>query len=171
MKPCRECPFRKESLPGYLGGFTVAQVIQAAVNETDFICHTTREKDYDSQVQCAGRLLFASKVGKSFRDRRLEKMRLAAQDEIGTEKILNYVEFREHHRDADLAATQIDPEPSPCLSCEEPFDPSKTVIEAFSRFDSDLVSDVVVKFRLEKCADCLLDEINVHQFLRDRETE
>jgi len=78
-RPCMECPFRRESWPGFLGGFTIEETISAALSEESFQCHMTRidnDNGYTGKPkECAGRLLFATKTAKMFRDKELEEMR------------------------------------------------------------------------------------------------
>lgn len=96
--PCKECPFTKKSLPGYLGGFTIEATLESVFSESSFKCHLTREvKD---KKECAGRMLFVSKLGKVFRDEQLEKIRKAIQNSTSEEtknNILSYAEFKKHH--------------------------------------------------------------------------
>lgn len=96
-KPCKECPFTKASISGYLGGFTIEQTIGCAISESDFICHITRETK--EEHQCIGRLLFATKTAKQFRRPDLEKMRNEAKtlNMHVHNTILSYSEFKEHH--------------------------------------------------------------------------
>lgn len=46
-KPCRECPFRKDSNKGWLGGERMAQIL----NADSFVCHK------NTDLQCAGHML------------------------------------------------------------------------------------------------------------------
>lgn len=97
--PCNECPFRKNSLPGYLGGFSTQETLQAVTGEDNFDCHLTRE-DGEERMACAGRMLFASSLGKSFRRKDLEQIRLQLKESTPQEikdNILSYKEFKKHH--------------------------------------------------------------------------
>jgi hypothetical protein len=94
-KPCGQCPFKKNSIKGYLGGFTIEETLETAKSEHSFICHKTRETP--NQKECSGRLLFASKVCKSFKNPELEKLRLEAKENNSTENILGF-DFKEHHK-------------------------------------------------------------------------
>lgn len=42
---CNECPFRKDSVPGWLGGFSVDDTLDAQQFEQLFSCHKTRVDD------------------------------------------------------------------------------------------------------------------------------
>ncbi|MDX5979558.1 DUF6283 family protein [Vreelandella alkaliphila] len=46
-KPCRDCPFRKDSMEGWLGGERMTEIIAA----DSFVCHKKRDH------QCAGHML------------------------------------------------------------------------------------------------------------------
>lgn len=93
-RPCGQCPFRKDSAKGYLGGFTVEQTLEVAKSEQEFQCHKTRETD--NTKECVGRLLFATKTCKSFKDPELEALRLHAKETNSTENILGF-DFKQHH--------------------------------------------------------------------------
>lgn len=101
-KPCIECPFRKQSLPGYLGGYTIEETMAVSLSEQSFHCHMTREGNDNHYLgepkECAGRLLFASNVAKSFRDKDLEAMRVATKvyNPNHNEEILGF-DMKSHH--------------------------------------------------------------------------
>ncbi len=102
--PCGECPFRKNSLPGYLGGFSTTETFQAVTSEDDFDCHLTRDENDEGEeverMSCAGRMLFASNLAKQFRRKDLEAVRLELKNntpEHIKENILSYQEFKKHH--------------------------------------------------------------------------
>lgn len=92
-KPCIECPFNKNSLKGYLGGFTVNETLEVANSEQSFLCHLTRENNTKSE--CVGRLLYSTKTCKSFRNEILENQRLEVKS-LGTENILGF-DFKKYH--------------------------------------------------------------------------
>lgn len=93
-KTCIECPFRKDSVKGYLGGFSVEDTIAIANSEADFYCHLTRETG--NEKQCVGRLLRAGKVCKSFKRFDLERERVSLKDSEERDNILGF-DFKEHH--------------------------------------------------------------------------
>mgnify|MGYP001618446155 CR=1 FL=1 len=75
-KACNECPFRKTSLPGYLGPWPGPnELLDQAFSETGFVCHKTIVRD-ERTLQfkekkfrlCAGSLICANKTSKIFRD-------------------------------------------------------------------------------------------------------
>lgn len=94
-RPCGQCPFRKDSIKGYLGGFTLEETLNVAKSESSFECHKTRETP--NTKECAGRLLFATKTCKSFRDPELEQLRRETKENNSTENILGF-DFKEHHQ-------------------------------------------------------------------------
>ncbi len=98
-KPCGECPFRKNSAKGYLGGFTIEETLSVAKSEHEFQCHKTRETD--NVRECVGRLLFATKTCKSFKDSELEALRLHAKEHNSTENILGF-DFKKHHESENI---------------------------------------------------------------------
>lgn len=53
-KPCAECPYRKDSMKGWLGKYRADEL----VNDTDsFTCHKTKDSDKQGLKQCAGHML------------------------------------------------------------------------------------------------------------------
>ena len=61
-KPCNECPFRKKSLPGWLGGETTESTLDFVRHEADFACHKTRHKPETEMSRCRGFLMFTKKI-------------------------------------------------------------------------------------------------------------
>lgn len=94
--PCVECPFRKTSAKGWLGGFTVEETLNCAKSEQDFLCHKSGRKGV--KRQCAGRMLFASKTCKTFINESLEDVRKKVRDENSDfiENILGF-DFKSYH--------------------------------------------------------------------------
>lgn len=56
--PCAECPFKKTSFKGWLGGLTAQETNDAVLNEADFACHMTRKKQNAQMSRCKGSQLF-----------------------------------------------------------------------------------------------------------------
>lgn len=57
--PCKECPFRKTSFKGWLGGLTAQETQSYVLNEADFACHMTRKKKHlDKMSRCKGSQIF-----------------------------------------------------------------------------------------------------------------
>lgn len=60
-RPCHDCPWRRESLPGWLGGHSIEEWQQRAHSETLVECHV-----YDGP-QCAGIATYRANVLKKSR--------------------------------------------------------------------------------------------------------
>lgn len=84
--PCKECPFRKDSIRGWLGPDTPEEVIAQVHGEGGYPCHMSTERAvkmeilYDDIQQCAGAVHHATAYFKLYRpgplaqmQRRLEK--------------------------------------------------------------------------------------------------
>ena len=79
VKPCTECPFRRTSLPGYLGADNPADFIATAFGDYPMPCHSTI--DYNDPAWkakweggrtgrlCAGAAIFFANLCKLSRDR------------------------------------------------------------------------------------------------------
>jgi len=70
-KPCAECPWRRDSVPGYLGPHSAEQWAKMAHSETAIACHMTiREESWDAPGirQCAGAAIYRANVYKSPRN-------------------------------------------------------------------------------------------------------
>lgn len=50
-KICNECPFSNKSLNGWLGGYSIEDVISFQRNETSFPCHKMMSENNISQAQ------------------------------------------------------------------------------------------------------------------------
>ena len=111
-KPCAECPFRKKSIPGYLGPWPgPSELLDQAFSEAGFICHKTivRVDENHSFIfkgekfrQCAGALICANKTSKIHRDPEMQKEQLR----LGTPSdIMNGFEFLDRH-DKRLSAAK-----------------------------------------------------------------
>lgn len=94
--PCGECPFKKTSLKGWLGGITLEETLETANADQDFLCHASGRNEV--KRQCAGRLLYSSKTAKMFRNTVIEDIRLKvrAANPNFKEEILGF-DFRSHH--------------------------------------------------------------------------
>lgn len=99
-EPCNECPFRKNSIPGWLGGVSVKDTYQGVMHdEENFACHLTRHRPEEEMSRCRGSLLFLRVNCKS---PRYNQPLIKAIDEIPLKtvkncNILNGREFVEHH--------------------------------------------------------------------------
>lgn len=51
--PCKECPYRKDSLKGWLGKDRMTELLKA----DSFICHKTSDSTLLDRKQCAGHMI------------------------------------------------------------------------------------------------------------------
>ncbi len=102
-KPCNECPFRKDSMAGWLAEYTPEQLHGIVMNELPFPCHMTHEEDLDwseagkeDTPLCAGALMYMKKSAK--KPRRNDLALLVEQiDRKDCDNILSVPEFFNHH--------------------------------------------------------------------------
>lgn len=96
-KPCNECPFKKESLKGWLGEFSVEETLRTASADQDFLCHVSGRGTI--KKQCAGRMLYATKTAKMFRDPIIEGIRkeVVEANPNFRDEILGF-DFKTHHK-------------------------------------------------------------------------
>lgn len=103
--PCKQCPWRKLSLPGWLGASTPEEFITAAlINEADMPCHKTvdyERDDWELQVMttashCAGSLVFMNNYCKLPRRKSLAKMVNSVKKSVTV--FATPQEFLKHHR-------------------------------------------------------------------------
>lgn len=106
--PCNACPFRKNSLPGWLGPWDATGLHQFVMNEGDFACHLTIPQDENNPViveaittRCAGSVLYLGKNCKSPRHEPLVTILNDAKADSDyrtrLDNILNLREFSNHH--------------------------------------------------------------------------
>lgn len=74
-EPCDSCPFRKVSLPSWLGPWTPWDLLMSIDADTPFPCHKTIAEDHEERGQplekmqsCAGAALFLANKCKLSRD-------------------------------------------------------------------------------------------------------
>src|SRR5882762_2976657 len=74
-KPCKDCPFRRKSLPGWLGDNDLENFTLLAVSDVQMPCHLTpgdgaapNMEMHPKASQCAGRGIFLANMCKSPRD-------------------------------------------------------------------------------------------------------
>lgn len=100
--PCRECPFRKTSIPGWLGPDSPAEVIAQVHSEGGYGCHMLLEGrgDEDGVVpreeaeHCAGAMLHANLTHKQYRNKEMaEHQGRISKCKV---KVMGW-EFLEHH--------------------------------------------------------------------------
>lgn len=88
--PCSDCPFRRASIPGWLGLLSADEWMLLAHGEGQADCHTTKQAD-GAAWSCAGLAIYRANVGKLVRDP--GALRLAANTEI----VFSFGEFKRHH--------------------------------------------------------------------------
>lgn len=54
--PCKDCPFRKDSLKGWLGKPRIIEIL----GQDSFVCHKTAHKADKDKRQCAGHMIVNS---------------------------------------------------------------------------------------------------------------
>lgn len=85
-RPCTDCPFRRDSLKGWLGGSTPMAFVAAAQGDGRMDCHVIVNRE------CAGAAIFRSNICKRPRDPYV--LRLPAnRDDVFSSP----VEFQAHH--------------------------------------------------------------------------
>lgn len=93
-EPCKECPWRRESAPGWLGPTSAEDWVLTAHAETPIMCHRTIKESgsYEGTKQCKGAAIFRANV---FKSPRREDMAVGPQD---TETVFaTNDEFLKHH--------------------------------------------------------------------------
>lgn len=102
-KPCKDCPFRKNSIPNYIGDrWTAIDLHRFIMSEQHFPCHNTVKEDEvesEEHEHCVGSIMYMNQSGKRCRDKRLAELQEKFRKE-NHENIMNLIEFNEHHKDA-----------------------------------------------------------------------
>lgn len=106
--PCRQCPFLKESAPGWLGSYTPELILSHIMGEVPFPCHATVDydkSDWRESIEaegtksqaCAGFLIMTRKFAKLPRDKEFGQhaMRL---DRNHPDVFYMWADFVEHHK-------------------------------------------------------------------------
>ena len=88
--PCSDCPWRRDSVKGWLGDMTADEWLQLAHGEGSADCHATKSADGEAW-NCAGLAIYRANVCKAPRDP--NAMRLPA-DRV---KVFSFNEFKKHH--------------------------------------------------------------------------
>ena len=95
-KPCEDCPFRRKSIPGWLGGYSPDQFLQMAHGETKYNCHSVGNQ------QCAGMAIYRANICKIPRDKTI--LVLPKNKDVFSWP----TEFKEHHKTAEDLANEED---------------------------------------------------------------
>lgn len=102
-KPCDECPFRRKSLPGWLGQYSIKGILQWFGFQMSFPCHKTmthNEKGMHfwtpKERHCAGALIMLQKMKEP--NMYMQNPKLFSGIEDRPDVFNNFDEFTEHHR-------------------------------------------------------------------------
>lgn len=112
-QPCRECPFRRTSMKGYLGPWpNPEEIIRQAFSEAGFTCHMTinDRKNPNKYRVCTGSLVCANKSAKLYRDHNLQRLQGKAED---PGDIMGMREFCEYHKQEEEADDADEEDQSP----------------------------------------------------------
>jgi len=104
-KPCGECPFRRKSIPGWLGADNAAGFMATTMADHPMPCHSTvdyERADWNDDLfsaetearYCAGALIFFANIGKLSRDRNRPRLPADPKNVFKTP-----AEFIAHHPD------------------------------------------------------------------------
>lgn len=101
-KPCGQCPFRRKSLPGYLGSSSPQEFIAATMNDATMPCHNSvdyAEPNWEDQLapggsarHCAGAAILFSNTCKLSMDPDRPKLKADRANVFSNSR-----EFLEHH--------------------------------------------------------------------------
>lgn len=97
--PCSDCPWRRESLPGWLGGMSPEDWVKAAHGDNAIECHT-RVGRSGQFIHCAGAAIYRANVAKRVREdawRFLKVLPLTLAKDI-VKVFATPFEFLKHHR-------------------------------------------------------------------------
>ena len=96
--PCIECPFRKQSMKGWLGPWKSAQeLLEHAFSELGLACHMQLDRAHEvgGAPVCTGSLVCANKSHKIYRDNELRKLQEKVKNDPG---VLDAQGFLAHHK-------------------------------------------------------------------------
>jgi hypothetical protein len=106
-KVCNDCPFRRKSMPGWLGGSSPEGFVDCLQRDEPLPCHQTVDYDdpkwlekwtaQEAGKMCAGALIFMANKAQRPRDREFPTM-----PPNKTDVFSNSVEFVRHHREAAI---------------------------------------------------------------------
>lgn len=86
-RPCSDCPWRRDSLPGWLGEMTADAWLECAHGESIVQCHTVS----NPAIQCAGLAIYRRNVAKLPRPPSL----ILEADRVAV--FASRTQFKEHH--------------------------------------------------------------------------
>lgn len=88
--PCSDCPFRRDSIPGWLGELTVDDWVRLAHGEGKADCHTQVRGNGEGWA-CAGLAIYRANVAKSVHDPNALRL---PPDRVN---VFSFGEFKKHH--------------------------------------------------------------------------
>lgn len=113
-RPCGECPFRREAMPGWLGAATPESFVIEISMERPLPCHSSidyERRDWKQQWEaqrigmiCAGSLIFTANMAKLPRDRAFPRMANDHKLVFSTP-----AQFITYHRDARVRSWELVP--------------------------------------------------------------
>lgn len=103
-KPCNDCPWRRESAPGWLGGYEAEWFTDHIKAELPLVCHSVIDDDdglsdeerRETLPLCAGALITQKNMCKSPRDPDLAKAVMSVERDT-TNVFFHPTEFIAHH--------------------------------------------------------------------------
>lgn len=109
-KPCKDCPFKKTSLAGWLGNQKPENIISYLEQDHEFPCHNTipkgsnlvsaeEAKNSETMQHCAGALIMHKKSCKRSRDSKVAQWQsdIKSDDDVFSHKS----QFLDHHKKLD----------------------------------------------------------------------
>jgi hypothetical protein len=134
--PCKECPFRRKAMPGWLGAASPESFVASVQSDAPLPCHLSidyRKPDWKEKwltrkvgKLCAGAAIFTRNIGK-----RPLPSSLLPIVKPNTELVFaSPSEFLAHHNNApvrswELSGVKEGPQPKCCHFCERPFKKSE----------------------------------------------
>jgi hypothetical protein len=102
--PCVECPLRRDSAPGYLGGYTPEMYVEVLHSPASLACHSSpgfHEGDIGRQRHCTGVAAYRANVGHIAQVNGIQTAAHNATRQIGTDTetyFASAAEFCAHHK-------------------------------------------------------------------------
>ena len=96
-KPCKECPYKKTSIPGYMGGNSVELYSSFLRNNEEYVpCHMTQ--DTPNEDYCVGRVLVRLNDCKQSRNPDLRIVEEVNKENPHRDQVFDWAfEFDKHH--------------------------------------------------------------------------
>lgn len=94
-KPCSDCPWSRDSLPGWLGSLAAEEWLEAAHGEVTIPCHALQGPE------CAGAAIYRANTYKLTRG---DQLRLPANDRL---VFATKTEFLDHHHHRSIGQDKL----------------------------------------------------------------